>query len=166
MTRIEFVLGSLHFSRGFTQGLLDRVPEEDWYRFPPGGYTHVAWQVGHLVWAQHRLVFTRVAGEAGDADRLLPPEYTELFGKGSLPRADAALYPGIGELRGVFNAVHSRVLVVVPTLGDSLLDEPIEPPHPAFRNKFEALLWAARHELVHAGQIAMIRRGLGHAALR
>jgi hypothetical protein len=166
MTRIDFVLQSLHFSRGFTQGILDRIPEEQWYVFPPGGFTHVAWQVGHLACSQHRLVFSRVAGETTDADRLLPPAYFELFGKGSTPRDDAASYPDVHELRGVFNAVHSRVLVVVPTLVESLLDERIEPPHPAYSNKFETLLFAARHELVHAGQIAMIRRGLGHAPLR
>ena len=166
MTRIEFALDSIHFSRGYTQTLLDKVPEEDWYRFPPQGFTHVAWQVGHLAWAQHGLVFRRVAGEATDSDGLLPAGYAELFGKGSTPQPGAEAYPGVSELRSVFNAVHSRVLVVAPTLAESLLDERIEPPHPAFRTKYEALLWAARHELVHAGQIAMIRRGLGHASLR
>lgn len=166
MTRIDVVLQSLRFSRGFTQGILDKVPEEDWYRFPEQGYTHVAWQVGHLAWAQHRLVFVRVAGDAADANRLLPSEYAELFGKGSTPKAGSSAYPSAIELRNVFDSVHSRVLVVVPTLAEALLDERTDPPHPAFQNKFEALLWAARHELVHAGQIAMIRRGLGHAPLR
>jgi len=166
MTRIECVLQALQFSRGFTQGILDKVPDEDWYRFPHGSYTHVGWQVGHLAWAQHRLVFTRVAGESAGADRLLPTDYAELFGKGSTPRAAPSEYPGVSDLRGVFNAVHSRALLVVPTLADALLDETTDPPHPAFSNKFEALLWSARHELVHAGQIAMIRRGFGHAPLR
>jgi uncharacterized damage-inducible protein DinB len=166
MTRIEFALNSIHFARGYTQTLLDKVPEEDWFRFPDQGFTHVGWQVGHLAWAEHRLIFTRVAGETTDADNLLPAGYTELFGKGSTPRPDAADYPNVSELRSVFNAVHSRVLVVVPTLADSLLHERIDPPHPAYGNRFEALLFAARHELIHAGQIAMVRRGLGHASLR
>lgn len=166
MTRTDFALDGMHFARGYTQGLLDRVPEEDWYRFPENGFTHIAWQVGHLACSQHRLVFTRVAGETTDADNLLPPGWLELFGKGSVPKPGADAYPDPGELRHVFNAVHSRVLVVVPTLGESLLDEQVDPPHPAYRTKFEALLFASRHELIHAGQIALVRRGLGHASLR
>ncbi len=166
MTRIEFALDSIHFSRGYTQTLLDKVPDEDWFRFPDQGFTHVAWQVGHLAWAQHRLVFTRVVGETTDSDSLLPAEYADLFGKGSSPRPGADDYPDVTQLRSVFNAVHSRVLVVAPTLADSLLNERIDPPHPAFSTRYEALLWSARHELIHAGQIAMIRRGLGYPSLR
>jgi hypothetical protein len=39
-------------------------------------------------------------------------------------------------------------------------------PHPLVRTKLWALLWCAQHEAVHAGQIGLLRRQLGHAPLR
>lgn len=165
MHRSEFALHSLRCARGYVQTLLDSVPEDRWFEMP-GGITHVAWQVGHLAVSQARLVFVRVLGEPEDLAGTLPDGYASLFGKGSAPLPDAAAYPTLGELRGAFNGVYSRVLVTVPTLTESLLCEPVANPHPAFDDKFGALLWAARHELVHAGQIGLLRRLMGGSPLR
>jgi uncharacterized damage-inducible protein DinB len=42
------------------------------------------------------------------------------------------------------------------------LDEPVLTPHSLVKTKFEALLWCAQHEGVHAGQIGLLRRLLGY----
>jgi uncharacterized damage-inducible protein DinB len=50
---------------------------------------------------------------------------------------------------------------------DGLADQPIEPPeHPMFKRKLDAMIFSAQHEFIHAGQIALLRRLLGHDALR
>ena len=166
MSRLEFALNAVRFARGYTNGLLDAVPEENWRRMPEPGVTHVAWQVGHLAWAQYRLIFGRVLAGRCEAPALIPAEYSELFGKGSRPNSDASQYPGNAEIRSVFDSVHGAVLKHAATIPDSVLDEPSAPPHPAFTDKFGALLWSARHELVHAGQIALLRRLFGLPPLR
>jgi uncharacterized damage-inducible protein DinB len=34
--------------------------------------------------------------------------------------------------------------------------------HALVRTKYQALAWCAQHEVVHAGQIGLLRRLLGH----
>jgi len=49
---------------------------------------------------------------------------------------------------------------------DAELDVPVEQPHPVFTTKLEAVEYAPQHELIHAGQIALLRRLMGKAPLR
>jgi uncharacterized damage-inducible protein DinB len=41
------------------------------------------------------------------------------------------------------------------------LDTPLVEPHRLARTKFESLVWCAHHEMLHAGQIGLLRRLLG-----
>ena len=49
---------------------------------------------------------------------------------------------------------------------DAELDAPIEQPHPAFKTKMEAVEFCSQHEMVHAGQLALLRRLMGKPPLR
>lgn len=166
MTRLESALDAIQFSRAFTNGILDSVPENCWYRMPEPAVTHVAWQVGHLAWAQDRLLFKRVLAGFSESPGIVPPEYLKMFGIGSRPEPDEDHYPAIEEIRSVFDSVYANTLEYAATIPDSLLDEPSKPPHPAFNDRYGALLWIARHELVHAGQIGLLRRLFGEQPLR
>jgi hypothetical protein len=166
MSRLDFALANLRFSRGYTQILLDSVPDEDWFRMPAGAVTHVAWQAGHLAWVQYRLALERIRGLRPEDELLIPAAYQELFGKGTQPQADAAGYPSLADIRGTFDRVHEQVLRETPALSDAVLDQPVDPPHPVYKDKYGALLWSARHELIHAGQIGLLRRLLGYKPLR
>ena len=55
MSLMQTALDRIAFSRRYTLGLLDGVPEAEWFRMPAEGVTHVAWQVGHLAMAEYRL---------------------------------------------------------------------------------------------------------------
>lgn len=164
--RISGLLNGIDFSRQYTLHLLKDLPDKDWYRMPGEGVTHIAWQAGHLAWAQYRLVFGRVIGLEEAGCGLVPDNYAVLFGKGTLPQADAAGLPTPAEILGVMHSVHHAVHEQLPAMDESILDDPSQPLHPAFSDKAGALRWCAAHELVHAGQIALLRRLLGHAPLR
>lgn len=165
MSRLEFVLQSIRFAREYTNDLLRDAPPEDWLRMPEG-VTHITWQVGHLAIVQYRLALVRIRGARPEDAAFIPDSYQELFGKGSVPRPDEAMYPSPAEIREVFDAVHKQVLEETPWLDDARLDEPTDRPHPAFNDKFGALCWSAGHELLHAGQIGLLRRLMGHKPLR
>jgi hypothetical protein len=45
----------LEFARKYSLRLLDHVKEEDWFGQPPGGVSHIGWQVGHLAFAEYRI---------------------------------------------------------------------------------------------------------------
>jgi uncharacterized damage-inducible protein DinB len=65
----------------------------------------------------------------------------------------------------VFDRVHRQVLRELPGLPEADLDSPPFRPHPLARTKRECLFWCAQHEMVHAGQIGLLRRLLGHPPL-
>jgi hypothetical protein len=165
MSRPQAVLTNIVFARGYTLRLLDAVPAADWFRMPPGGVTHVGWQVGHLAFAQYMLILTRVRGPRPDDAELAPPSFLALFGRDSVADPDPSKYPPAGEIRAVFDRVHARVLTDLPAVPDADLDGPLLKPHMLCRTKLECLHWCSHHEAIHAGQIGLIRRLLGHRPL-
>jgi hypothetical protein len=165
MSRVAPILANIVFARGYTLRLLDSVPVADWFRMPPGGVTHVAWQVGHLAMAQYRLALERVRGaRPGDAN-LISESFLQLFGRDSVAGADPALYPPADEIRAVFDRVHQQLLAEVPGIPDADLDAPPLKTHLFCRTKIDCLNWCSHHEAVHAGQIGLIRRQLGRSPL-
>jgi hypothetical protein len=62
MSRLQLAIEQIAFARNYTIRLLDQTEAADWFRQPPGGITHIAWQVGHLAIAQYRLALERIRG--------------------------------------------------------------------------------------------------------
>ncbi len=163
--RLTVALHQLNLARRYTLRLLDATSPDDWFRQPPGGVTHIAWQVGHLAVAEYRLTLERIRGRRPEDEMLLSTRFFELFRRESVPDADPTRYPTAAELRTVFDAVHQRARQVLETLPASALDRPPKAPHPAFDTKLGAIHWCALHEMVHTGQIGLLRRLLGYAPL-
>jgi len=161
MSRLELALGEIVTARTYTERLLDHVEPDDWFRQPAEGVTHIAWQVGHLAMAEYRLALERIRGVRPDDGELIHAAIFELFGKDSVPQADASRYPPIEEIRGVFTRVHDRALKELANVSDDELDAPPIKSHPLFNTKLGSLLWCARHEMLHAGQIGLLRRLAG-----
>jgi hypothetical protein len=165
MTEIDLLVSQIRSARKYTEHLLETIDETDWFRMPVGGVTHVAWQVGHLAYAEYRLALERIRGvAAGDAE-LIPERFQRLFGRQSVPDPDPSHAPAPAELRGVFDRVHRQALAELANFSDADLDIPIPSPHPLARNRREVLLWCGQHEMLHAGQIGLLRRLLGQAPL-
>ena len=161
MSRIRAALDGIVFARTYTLSLLDTVPPADWFRMPAGAVSHVGWQVGHLASAQYRLCLLRTRGARPEDVDFLPADFIKTFGATSGIEPDPAAYPTSAAIREVFDGVHRRVLAEVPTFAAAALDAPLETPHRICRTKFDCLPWCGRHELVHAGQIGLLRRHLG-----
>jgi hypothetical protein len=51
-------------------------------------------------------------------------------------------------------------------LPGGVLDETVDNPHPMFSTKLGALMFCPFHEMLHAGQIGLLRRLFGNAPLR
>jgi hypothetical protein len=163
MTEIELIAHQIRSARSYTEHLLEAVDTAEWLRMPAGCVTHVAWQVGHLAFAEYRIALERIRGvAAGDAE-LIPEVFTRQFGRESVPDPDPAQSPTPAEIRRVFDRVHQQVLHEVASLREADLDVALRAPHPVARNRREMLLWCSHHEMLHAGQIGLIRRLLGKA---
>jgi hypothetical protein len=160
MSRLQLAIEQIVLARTYTIELLDQTPAADWFRLPAGGVTHVAWQVGHLAFAEYRLALWRIRDERPGDAALFPPEFKRLFGADSVPQADSEYPPA--ELRAVLDRVHQQVLRESAGLVEAELDQPVPHPQPFAKTKLQALLWCARHEMLHAGQIGLLRRHLGY----
>jgi len=146
--------------------MLENVKTEDWFRQPTEGVTHIAWQVGHIAVSQYFLTLQRIRGkQSGDAE-LIPDNFFPLFGKGSTPKAEPVENPAVEEIRSVFDAVHRQAVQELKDLPEEVLDEKTEKPHPMFSTKLGALQFCSQHEMLHAGQIGLLRRLLGYDKLR
>ena len=166
MSRISEVLDRIQAVREYTAGLVDAVPESDWFRQPAEGVTHVAWQVGHLAMAQYRLALDLVRGVQPGDDELISRRILEIYGKDSIPDPDPSANAAPEEIRAAYDAVHLAVITEIGAMDDSILDEPSSRDHPVFNTKGGALEWSGRHEMLHAGQIGLLRRLFGEKWLR
>jgi hypothetical protein len=163
MSRLQLAIEQIVFARTYTIELLDQTPTADWFRLPAGGVSHVAWQVGHIASAEYRLALWRIRSERPGDAALFPPEFKRQFGADSIPQADSEYPPA--DLRAVLDRVHQQVLRELGGLDEAEMDEPVPHPHPFATTKLQALLWCAHHEMLHAGQIGLLRRHLGYPPL-
>jgi hypothetical protein len=151
---------NIRFARAYTLRLLDSIPEADWFR-SPGGVTHVAWQVGHLAMAEYRLCLERVRGVRPEDEAVMPAAFLARFLRESVPAADATDHPTPAELRATLDRVHRRVEAELPAFAGLDLSDPPLTEHRLAKTKMEILFWCGQHEMMHAGQIGLLRRLLG-----
>ena len=161
MSRLREALDQIDFARRYTLERLDGVPQSDWFTVPPGGVSHVAWQAGHLALTEYRICLARLRPRTPEDEALMPIDsYMKLFGAGTNP-GPAAEYPPAAEIRAALNRVHARVMDELASYPDADLDLPPLIPHPLCATRIASLRYGPLHEMIHCGQIAMIRRMLG-----
>jgi hypothetical protein len=165
MSRLQLAVEQIIFARDYTIRLLDQTPATEWFRQPPGGVSHIMWQVGHLAFAEYTLALRDIRGPRPHDSELISEKHVTLFGADSVPGADPAEYPNLSELRALFDRVHEQVLRELAGLDEGELDQTVADPLPFAGTKLLLLLWCARHEMLHAGQIGMLRRQLGYSHL-
>lgn len=161
MSRLREALDQIDFARKYTLVRVETVPLEDWFTIPPGGVSHIAWQLGHIAMAEYRLCLERLRVRTQEDESLISDDFLKAFSRESVPVADLTAYLSAAKIRSVFDRVHARILEELPGYSDADLDLPPIKPHPLFNTRYAGLRYAPLHEMIHCGQIAMIRRMLG-----
>ncbi len=80
--------------------------------------------------------------------------------------ASADRDPSLDEMKQVFEAVHQPALAELAERSEAELDVLAGRLHLAFKTNLAAVESCPQQELVHAGQIAMLRRPMGQPPLR
>ena len=153
-------------ARQYTHSLLDGIDQNDWFRQPIEGLNHVAWQVGHLAMAQYGLVLFRQRGRKLEDTELMSSAFRKKFSRGSTPHQDPEFYPAPEEILNVFERVYNQSMEELATYPLEQLNEPVEDPYAAYPTKLGCLIFCAHHEMLHAGQLGMLRRLLGSDPVR
>jgi hypothetical protein len=161
MSRLAVALEQIDFARRYTRERIESVPLVQWFTISPGGVTNLAWQVGHLAMAEYRLCLERLRPRTSADEELISDEMLLAFGRDSVPASSADSGFHAEEILTVFDRVHARVLEELPGYPDADLDLPPLKPHKYFQTRIAGLRYAPLHEMIHCGQIAIIRRMLG-----
>lgn len=164
--RLAAALDRLQFSRRYVEQFLDDLSDEEWFWSPPEFTTHIAWQVAHLAASQYSLCLLRIRGKQPEDEAIIPWEFFEKYRIGSTPQAGQEHNAPLEEIREIFDNVQAQSLKELFIRTDAELDVPVEKPHPAFDTNLECVAYSPQHELVHAGQIALLRRLMGKAFKR
>lgn len=163
---LELARHQIIAARQYTESLLADLSDDQWYVVPDGCPSHIAWQVGHLAMAEYALVLLRVRGKLPEDGQFIDNDFLRQFKKGSQPLEVSNRRYEPAELRAVLQRVHQRCLEEMVNYREEILAEPLPEPYFVFPNKLGSLLFCAAHEMLHAGQIGLIRRLLGKPPLR
>jgi hypothetical protein len=131
----------------------DRLAEQ-----PHGVLNHPAWTLGHLVFAGEFIV-SLLGGESAAGNQ----RQVELYGPGSKPQPDRALYAGKEELLAQLRACHERV---IPIVNERLVSH-YNNESPEFLRSFAPTVGPmivyllAAHESYHVAQLTPWRQAAG-----
>jgi hypothetical protein len=151
-------IAQINAARQYTLGLLADLPADAWFFMPTPAVTHIAWQVGHISIAQYRLGVAFLREPKPEDAAWFPANYRELFGRESTPQADPLRYPTPEEILANLESIHRHVMAEISSFTAADLARPVLQPHRIVKTALEALFWCSRHESIHAGQIALLRR--------
>lgn len=157
MTVKELLRGGLDRARAITNMLLNDLTDEDLRKRPAPAANTAAWQLGHVVASEHQLVSTIRAGSMPE----LPAGFAEKYTKETASRDDAPTVSKSEYLR-LLDEQRQGTLKVLDMLSDAELEAPCFERMRAFATNNAGLLQlVAEHEVMHLGQISVLRRVLG-----
>jgi hypothetical protein len=137
--------------------LTDIKPEEMLVRSVPGA-NHLAWQLGHLISAERRLVEAAAPGSMP----ALPDGFAERHTKDTAASDNAADFVSKDEYLKLAKTIRAATLKALDKISDTDLDRPVTGRFPPFvKSAGDCFVTAGGHWILHAGQWVVLRRHLG-----
>jgi uncharacterized damage-inducible protein DinB len=161
----EIALRQLESARAYTWTLLEDLDDDQWFEQPGEMVSHIAWQVGHITMSQYALTLLRIRGKEPEDQEFITNAFFKFFKKTSTAQS-RELTPSVDEIKQAFQAVYDRALLEVPGYSDELLAESLPDPTFATPTKLGSILFASHHEMLHTGQIGVLRRLMGKPPVR
>ena len=141
------------------------IPHNRWHEMPEGLGTNLVWQVGHLLISQYFApVVTLFGSQASVKEIINVKEYATLFGMGSNPADSQKFSRTVPELLADLDFMQVLTLELLGQYDYSQLDAAPLRPRPVGNTQGQCLDWGLQHEMWHAGQLAMLRKGLGYSS--
>ena len=155
----EHLVAQLDKSRTFTLGLADDFEGDQLVHQVFEGSNHCLWILGHLAVTDNAVI-----GQIDPAKSIALEGYWGTVGMGSTPVPDASQYPTRDDLLAVLAERRAVLLELVSGLTDADLDRATTGPFADFAPTIgELLRMVGWHEVMHAGQLSVVRRSLGFA---
>ncbi len=132
---------------------LDGVSESEARTQPAGTGNHLAFLVAHLIDSRHYL--------AAALDAPLENPLTGILA-GAKGMADVTELPPLPTLRAAWEAISARLAVTIERLDTPALAAKAKPLPGGDGTRLGNLAFLVHHDTYHLGQIALLRRQLGH----
>ena len=157
MNARDLLKHNVTFSHEITKAYLSDVSEDEMLVRAVPGSNHFAWQLGHLIAAERRLV-----GSVGIDMPDLPEGFAEKHGPDNITSDDPGDFLSKAEYLELMGRMHDAALAGIDSVDEARLDEPGPDEFSAIFPTVGAVLFmAGGHEMMHVGQFAAIRRKLG-----
>lgn len=159
MNAREAIRLGLDMAEFISLGYVQDLSDAQLLHRPCAGANHIAWQLGHLITAEHQLIEKVCPGKMPP----LPAGFAERYTKETAGQDSAASFHSKEELLAACRAQRAGTLDALQSLTDADLDRPSGVDYaPTVAGIFSM---QGSHWLMHAGQWAVIRRQLGKPPL-
>ena len=163
MQGTEAVRAALASTKDIVNWYLSDLSDADLLVRPAPGANHIAWQMGHLIYAERGMISGELPGTPYPE---LPAGYTEKHGKDTAAQDPPRGFATKAQYLDLFNKVRQTTLDAVAKLSDADLDKPTTGQMARFAPKLGNLfILQANHTLMHGGQFSVVRRKLGKPVL-
>ncbi len=156
------LLAQLKHARQLTEALFASFTKpSDWTHQVHPKANHALWVAGHMGTVDNFFISLLDKSQVRSL-----PGYDKLFGMGSIPTSDPADYPNPDEVLAYMRERRETLLEIMSGISDEGMEASTGDGAPDFipdvAAVFETAIW---HEGMHAGQVTVARRGLGHDPL-
>ncbi len=129
---------------------------------PVPGANHIAWQLGHLVGAEHDLIELVAPGSMPK----LPAGFKEKHSKQTAGSDDPKAFCTKAEYLKLLKEQRAGTLTALAKMSEAALSQPApEPMRAHLKTVGDVFSMQGGHMLMHAGQWAVVRRKLGRKPL-
>jgi len=154
----EAIISNLHSARYVITRYLEDLHSEDLLVRPHPDAHHVAWQLGHLVLSECQMVRAVRPGSGYD----LPVDFIAKHDKANAAKSQLADFCAKDHYLSLMEAVRAATLKALGEIPQEQLSNPGPESMRGYAPKVGSVFLAiANHEMMHSGQIAVVRRVLG-----
>jgi uncharacterized damage-inducible protein DinB len=145
------------FNSDFLTKMVSDLSPEEWLRRPDEKLNHIAWIVGHVIWAR-KAVLTRLGTDWSQP-------WLSSFARG-VKCNDVATFPSPDTLMDNWREVSGVLATALDGASEDVLSTPSTQGPPSADGKISGVVnFLAIHETYHVGQASYLRSWLGHKGL-
>lgn len=158
MTAKDVLKHALKANHDILSMYLSDLSDADLLVRPAPGANHIAWQLGHLISSETRML-GNIPGATAPA---LPAGFAEEHNKAAAASDKTDGFRTMKEYLNLYNQVREATLSALASLPDMDLDKPTQGNLARMAPTLGSVFFlAANHEMMHAGQFSVARRKLG-----
>jgi DinB superfamily len=154
----DAIRSSLSIADFMVQGYLADITPQELLQRPAPDANHIAWQLGHLIAAEHRLIEAAAPGSM----QPLPAGFTERHTKDMATSDNPADFLSKDEYLKIASDARSNTLKALDQLSEADFDKPVIGRVPPFvKCAGHCFVTVGSHWVSHTGQWVVLRRKLG-----